>query len=131
MIRLAWKHLKGRALACAVIAPLMMLVEVLMDLQQPALMARIIDVGVSGRDLTYVLATGFRMVVMAAIGFVGGAACSLLAARAAVDMSGRMRQELFEKVQRLSFAEIDRFQKAKSLPAELGKQFFRLNQKKV
>ena len=118
MIRLAWKHLKGRALACAVIAPLMMLVEVLMDLQQPALMARIIDVGVSGRDLTYVLATGFRMVVMAAIGFVGGAACSLLAARAAVDMSGRMRQGLFEKVQRLSFAEIDRL-KTSSLVTRL------------
>jgi len=118
VIRLAWKHLKGRALACAVIAPLMMLVEVLMDLQQPALMARIIDVGVSGRDLTYVLATGFRMVVMAAIGFVGGAACSLLAARAAVDMSGRMRQELFEKVQRLSFAEIDRL-KTSSLVTRL------------
>ena len=118
MIRLAWKHLKGRALACAVIAPLMMLVEVLMDLQQPALMARIIDVGVGGRDLTYVLATGFRMVVMAAIGFVGGAACSLLAARAAVDMSGRMRQGLFEKVQRLSFAEIDRL-KTSSLVTRL------------
>jgi len=118
VIRLAWKHLKGRALACAVIAPLMMLVEVLMDLQQPALMARIIDVGVSGRDLTYVLATGFRMVVMAAIGFVGGAACSLLAARAAVDMSGRMRQGLFEKVQRLSFAEIDRL-KTSSLVTRL------------
>ena len=118
MIRLAWKHLKGRALACAVIAPLMMLVEVLMDLQQPALMARIIDVGVGGRDLTCVLATGFRMVVMAALGFVGGAACSLLAARAAVDMSGRMRQELFEKVQRLSFAEIDRL-KTSSLVTRL------------
>lgn len=118
MIRLAWKHLQGRALACAVIAPLMMLVEVLMDLQQPALMARIIDVGVGGRDLTCVLATGFRMVVMAALGFVGGAACSLLAARAAVDMSGRMRQELFEKVQRLSFAEIDRL-KTSSLVTRL------------
>lgn len=118
MIRLVLKHLKGRALACAVIAPLMMLVEVLMDLQQPALMARIIDVGVGGRDLACVLATGSRMVVMAAIGFVGGAACSLLAAHAAVDMSGRMRQELFEKVQRLSFAEIDRL-KTSSLVTRL------------
>lgn len=109
MIKLVLRHLKGWARVCAVAAPLMMLVEVFMDLQQPLLMARIIDVGVGNRDLAYVLHTGFRMVGMAVIGFVGGAACSLLAAQAAVDMSGRMRQGLFEKVQSLSFSEIDHF----------------------
>ncbi|HWQ10661.1 MAG TPA: ABC transporter permease, partial [Holophaga sp.] len=118
MIRLVLDHLRGRARVCAMIAPVMMLLEVLMDLQQPALMARIIDVGVAHRDLACILHTGFWMVATALAGFVGGAACSLFAARAAVDMSGRMRRGLFEKIQGLSFAELDRF-KTSSLVTRL------------
>ena len=96
----------------------MMLLEVLMDLQQPALMAKIIDVGVAHRDLAFILHTGLWMIAIALAGFVGGAACSLFAARAAVDMSGRMRRGMFEKIQGFSFAEIDRF-KTSSLVTRL------------
>jgi ATP-binding cassette, subfamily B, multidrug efflux pump len=110
MLKLILSYLKGSARACAVLAPLMMILEVVMDLQQPVLMSRIIDVGVARGDLAYVLGTGLIMLAMAAVGLVGGGACSILAAKAAVPMAGAMREALFAKVQSLSFAKIDEFE---------------------
>ncbi len=109
MISLIKKYLIGSARIFAVIAPLMMCVEVLMDLQQPTLMADIIDIGVANKDMAYVIHTGFRMIVIALIGFVAGSSCSIFASLASVNMSGRLRQGLFEKIQSLSFSEIDHF----------------------
>ena len=109
MIRLVLGHLKGPARTFALAAPFMMLIEVFMDLQQPTFMARIIDVGVANRDLRYVLSTGLAMVLMAATGFIGGALCSLFAARAAVSVGGEIREGLFRKVQSLSCADVDGF----------------------
>jgi len=109
MIKLVSRYLTGKARLFAFLAPLMMLLEVIMDLQQPAVMARIIDIGVARGDLSYVIACGLHMSWMAAAGFLGGAACSVFASYAAVDMGGRMRLGLFGKIQSLSFAEIDRF----------------------
>lgn len=109
MIRLIKLYLKGTARFWAVAAPLMMLLEVLMDLQQPTLMANIIDVGVAGRNLPYVLTVGGKMILFAVLGFIGGAGCSVFASLAAVNMSARLRQGLFDKIQSLSFAEIDHF----------------------
>ena len=109
MLKLIKDNLKGSALAWAIVAPLMMFLEVAMDLQQPALMSRIIDVGVANGDLHYVLHTGALMIAMAIAGFLGGALCSIFSARAAVTMSGEMRHSLFRTIQSLSFAEIDAF----------------------
>lgn len=107
MLKLISRYLKGPARIFAGLAPLAMLVEVLMDLQQPALMARIVDYGVANRDMAYVLRTGGLMMIYTIIGFAGGAACSIFAANAAVDLGGRLRQGLYDQVQRLSFHEID------------------------
>ena len=109
MIRLIKRYLKGTARFWAVLAPLMMLLEVLMDLQQPTLMANIIDVGVAGRNLPHVLTVGGKMMLFAVLGLIGGAGCSVFASLAAVNMSARLRQGLFDKIQSLSFAEIDNF----------------------
>ncbi|HYH03544.1 MAG TPA: ABC transporter permease, partial [Bacillota bacterium] len=109
MIRLIKRYLKGLARLCAVAAPLMMLLEVLMDLQQPTLMANIIDFGVAKHNLPYVIAVGGKMILFAVLGFIGGAGCSVFASLAAVNMAARLRQGLFDKIQSLSFAEIDHF----------------------
>ncbi|GAP15708.1 ABC-type multidrug transport system, ATPase and permease component [Longilinea arvoryzae] len=109
MLNLINKYLKGPARFFAVLAPLTMLVEVFMDLQQPTLMSDIIDVGVANGDMAYILRIGLKMVAFAVIGFIGGASCSLFACKAGVSMSGELRQALFEKIQSLSFSEIDHF----------------------
>ncbi len=118
MFKLLLKNLKGSALVWAVLAPLMMFAEVAMDLQQPALMAKIIDVGIAQGNLAYVIRTGLVMFGLALAGFAGGSLCSIFSARAAVTMGGEMRLSLFRKIQALSFAEIDTF-KTSSLVTRL------------
>lgn len=108
MIRIFKKYLKSFSLLCAIIAPLMMLLEVFMDLQQPTLMSDIVDVGVKTGNIHYVLMTGGKMALFAVIGYIGGATCCALSAYAAMTMSGSLRQGLFNKIQTLSFAEIDK-----------------------
>jgi ATP-binding cassette, subfamily B, multidrug efflux pump len=109
MFKTIFKHLKGPARFFFMAAPLAMMAEVFLDLQQPTFMARIIDVGVVGRDASYILHTGLIMVAMAVAGFAGGALCSIFAAKAAVSIGGEMRQGIFAKVASFSCADMDAF----------------------
>lgn len=109
MFQLIKKNLKGIALICSLLAPLLMLIEVFMDLQQPRLMSNIVDIGVQNRDLGYILSTGFEMVLCALTGLIGGAGCGVLASFASVMLAGSLREELFHKIQSLSYTEIDHF----------------------
>lgn len=107
MFELMRTHLKGTARTCAILAPLCMLLEVFMDLQQPTLMSDIIDIGVASGDLGYVLRTGGRMVLFALIGLVGGGCCSVFATYAAMHMAGSIRERLFSKIFTLAATEVD------------------------
>ncbi len=102
-----FKYLKGSYLF-AIAAPLFMFVEVMMDLQQPTLMSNIIDIGIANGDKQYILTTGLKMIIVALTGFVGGAGCCILSSFAAMAMGTRLRQSIFDKIQTLSFAELDK-----------------------
>ena len=103
------KYIKGSAIIYTILAPLMMFIEVIMDLNQPKLMSDIIDIGVANGDITYVLNVGFKMIVVAFIGILGGMLCGVFSTLASMNMGKNMRQGLFNKIQSLSFSEIDKF----------------------
>ena len=107
MIKLL-KYLKGSAIICAILAPLSMCLEVAMDLLQPTLLSKIIDVGVANGDLKYVLQIGVQMVIAAVVGLIGGALCSFFASVASMYLGQEVRQGLFDKIQNLSFVELDK-----------------------
>ncbi|OED08289.1 multidrug ABC transporter ATP-binding protein [Methanosarcina sp. A14] len=109
MFQLIKKNLKGIALIYSLLAPLLMLIEVFMDLQQPRLMANIVDIGVQNRDLGYILSTGLKMVLCALTGLIGGAGCGVIASFASMMLAGSLREELFHKIQSLSYMKIDHF----------------------
>lgn len=111
------KYLKG-SIPFVVLAPLFMLLEVMMDLMQPTMMADIIDVGVANGDMAYVLSSGMKMLGIAFAGFIGGAGCCVFSAIAGVSYGTRLRQGIFDKVQTFSFREIDRL-KTSSLVTRL------------
>lgn len=92
----------------ALLAPLLMAVEVAMDLFQPRLIENIIDVGVAGQDLDYILRTGVLMVGLALVGVVGGVGCSIFAVITAQNTGADLREEIFSKVQYFSFKNMDR-----------------------
>jgi ATP-binding cassette subfamily B multidrug efflux pump len=108
MLRLL-KYLKGWAIVCAFIAPVMMFIEVAMDLMQPKLMADIIDIGVASGNTPYIFAVGGKMIFVALIGLIGGVGCTVFAVSAAFNMGEKLRQGVFDKVQNFSFLELDKF----------------------
>jgi ATP-binding cassette, subfamily B, multidrug efflux pump len=94
----------------AVLAPLLMVLEVAMDLLQPLLLRRIVDQGVAASDLAVVVSTGGWMVVTSTIGLVGGMGCAVFAVLAAQGFGADLRGALFRKVQTLSFGNLDRLE---------------------
>jgi ATP-binding cassette subfamily B multidrug efflux pump len=97
----------------ALIAPLLMVLEVAMDLAQPRYLERIVDVGIARMDLALVIRTGLSMLGLAAIGVVGGVGCTIFAVRASHNTGADIRSALFRKVQSLSFGNLDRLSTGK------------------
>ncbi len=92
----------------ALLAPLSMVLEVAMDLAQPYLLQRIVDVGIAQLDMTVVLNTGLLMIGLALVGALGGIGSTIFAVRASVGFGADVRSALFRKVQSLSFGNLDR-----------------------
>jgi ATP-binding cassette subfamily B multidrug efflux pump len=97
----------------AVLAPLFMVLEVAMDLMQPRLIQRIIDVGIAQLDMSVVINTGGLMMGLALIGAVGGVGCTIFAVFAAQGFGADLRDTLFRKVQSLSFGNLDKLETGK------------------
>lgn len=81
-----------------------------MDLLQPKLMSSIVDDGVLAGNLSHIITTGLIMLLVALIGWVGGAGCTLYSSKAAVGYGTDLRQELFDHIQTFSFRNLDTFQ---------------------
>ncbi|MDN4600232.1 ABC transporter ATP-binding protein [Paenibacillus sp. F6_3S_P_1C] len=96
--------------SAAILAPLLMVLEVAMDLLQPKLMSSIVDDGVLAGNLSHIVTTGLFMLLFALIGWVGGAGCTLFSSKAAVGYGTDLRQELFDHIQKFSFRNLDTFQ---------------------
>lgn len=91
-----------------ILAPLLMILEVAMDLMQPKLIERIVDVGIATLDLGVVVRTGALMIGLALIGVGGGMANGFFAVKASQGFAADLREALFRKVQSLSFANLDK-----------------------
>lgn len=105
-----WKlrgFMKPYVLWC-VLAPLLMVVEVVMDLLQPALMASIVDKGLMMNDLPHIISTGGIMLGVAIIGMVGGVGCTVFSSIASQNFGNDLRIKLFEHIQTFSNRNLDR-----------------------
>jgi ATP-binding cassette subfamily B multidrug efflux pump len=91
----------------AVLAPLLMVLEVSMDLLQPRMVQRIVDEGIARLDLNMVIQTGLLMLCFALIGVFGGMGCGLFAEMTSQSFGADLREILFSKVQAFSFGNLD------------------------
>ena len=91
------------------LAPVAMGIEAAMDLAQPALMKRIVDEGVTPGRLDVIRDAGWTMLLLALLGSLGGLLCTYVSTRAATGVGNDLRKALFSRVERLSFAQTDRF----------------------
>ena len=91
------------------IAPLLMIIEVTMDLIQPTIMRHMIDTGIANSDNAYVLSMFWWMLGSAVLGLVGGIGCTYFSSKAAIHFATDVRQALFEKIMTYSAKERDAF----------------------
>lgn len=92
-----------------ILAPLFMVLEVSMDLLQPFLMAQIVNEGVMKGDLETIQRTGGLMILVAFIGLIGGAGCTVFSSTASMNFATDLRKVVFDKVQSFSFQNLDKF----------------------
>ncbi len=102
----------GRYKVYAVLAPIMMLIEVAMEVLLPIVMKEIIDNGISAQNTEYCLRMGLLMICMSLFSMLGGALSGKFAAIAGTGFAKGVRKSLFEKIQDFSFYNVDRYSTA-------------------
>ena len=98
--------------AASIATPLFMILEVLMEMIIPFLMASIIDKGVNAGDIQHIYKVGGIMVVAAAIGLFAGMMGGRYGAKASAGFARNLREAMFNNIQIFSFANIDKFSTA-------------------
>ena len=93
----------------SILAPILVALEVLMEVLIPLMMAKIIDVGMVQGDMGYIVKVGLMLVVMAMLALFFGAKAGQLAAVAAAGYAKNLRHDIFYKIQDFSFGNIDHF----------------------
>ena len=93
----------------SILTPLFVILEVLMEVLIPYQMANIIDIGIQGSDLGYVIRTGIILVVMAMLALLFGVFAGKFAAEAGAGYAKNLRHDIFYKIQDFSFKNIDHF----------------------
>ncbi len=93
----------------AILAPLTVSLEVLLEIWIPYLMADIIDIGIANKDTDYVLRIGGLMALAAVISLVLGALAGRFGALASTGLSRNLRRAMFNKIQDFSFSNTDHF----------------------
>ena len=111
-IRKLTRGLNKKYIINTILSPVVMIGEVVMEVIIPFIMAKIIDVGIAGKDLPFVARYGGLMIGLAVISLfcgVMGTRCSTVAAQG---FASTLRTRLYKKIQSFSFANIDKFSTA-------------------
>lgn len=96
----------------SLLTPCFMILEVLMEMLIPLMMASIIDKGVYAGNMPHIYKMGIVMIGMALIALFAGIMGGRCGAKASTGFARNLRQAMFDKVQTFSFANIDKFSTA-------------------
>lgn len=92
-----------------VIGPACKLIEVIFDLLTPLVIAQMIDKGIGAHDVSAVIRYGMVLAAMAVIGISFTLVCQKMAALTSQGMGTDIRGALYQHINKLSYAELDRF----------------------
>lgn len=92
----------------SIIAPLFKMLEASFELLVPLVMAAIVENGIKNHDNGYILKMGGVLVLLAMVGLACSITAQYFAAKAAVGVGKNVRKDLFEHINRLSYAELDK-----------------------
>lgn len=93
----------------ALMTPLFMIIEVMVDLIQPKMMSKIVDEGVLGGNMSLIITTGIAMLLLVIVGGIGGIGSAAFSSRASQSFAMDLRGDVFKKIMHLSFQQTDSF----------------------
>lgn len=93
----------------SLVTPVFMIGEVICEMVIPVLMGWIVDKGIYGGDMGYIVRTGILMIVVAIIGLFCGFGGGIFGAKASTGLAKNLRKAAFDNIQTYSFANIDKF----------------------
>lgn len=93
----------------AILTPIFVIIEVVMEVLIPYLMAKIIDVGINNGDVQYIIKIGTFLILSAMLSLAFGMLSGRFAAKASAGFSKNLRREMFHKIQDYSFENINKF----------------------
>ena len=93
----------------ALLTPFFVVLEVVMEVIIPMVMALLIDKGIDGQDMAAIWKYGIILVLCAMLALVFGAAAGTFAARASTGFARNLRHDMYYNVQNFSFSNIDKF----------------------
>lgn len=89
------------------LGPLFKLLEAILELIVPLVMAKIIDIGVKSYDTSYIIKMGILIIILGIVGLGSALVCQYFAAKASQGFGTKLRNELFHHINSLSHSEID------------------------
>jgi ATP-binding cassette, subfamily B, multidrug efflux pump len=93
-------------------AVICVMLEAICDLMQPTIMAKIVDIGVAGKQMNYVIKMGSVMLIITALGAAAASSRNIISSNVSQKFGAELRSDLFRKVQTFSFDNINRFESA-------------------
>lgn len=96
----------------AILAALFKMGEAFCDLSLPLIMAKIIDIGVSNKDLTYITKMGGTMVGIALMGYICSIFCNYFSVHSTQNFGASLRDKVFTKIQSFNFVHLNKFTQA-------------------
>ena len=94
----------------AILTPICVLIEVILEVTIPFLMSRLIDDGITNSNIDIVYKIGIILVLCAFISLIFGIASGIMSSKAGNGFAKNLRRDLYLKVQEFSFHNIDKFQ---------------------
>ena len=98
--------------AALILAPLLVIIDVVCEIVQPKLMSKIVDLGVKQKDMAYILHTGGFMVLLSIVAIVANVGNIYYSSQASVGFAAELRKGMFRKIQEFSFSNLDKFSSA-------------------
>ncbi len=96
----------------SILTPVCMIGEVIAEMIIPILMGRIVDLGINGADMNYIIRTGLMMIVVALFGLAAGVGGAVFGSKASTGLARNLRKRMFDNIQTFSFSNIDKFSSA-------------------
>ena len=96
----------------AILSPLCMIGEVAMEVLIPLVMASLYDYGVVMQNMNIVVTRSIQLIICALMSLSFGVLSAIFASRAGTGFAKNLRHDMFYKVQKFSFSNIDKFSSA-------------------